>query len=146
MGYMIEQSLQNRLNREGIDRPAVTLITQVIIDKSDPQIADPSKFIGQFYTDEEADKFAKERGWVLKPDANRGWRRVVLSPQPISIVADRLYGDFLSCFQMLRSLGSGCGRRFCLPSPMPSLGGWHSIPIDNLKTSGYGLDCGLLFF
>ncbi len=86
MGYMIEQSLQNRLRTENIDRPVVTIITQVIVDRNDPQIADPSKFVGQFYTEEEAKEFAAETGWVVKKDANRGWRRVVPSPHPLSIV------------------------------------------------------------
>jgi carbamate kinase len=86
MGYMIEQSLQNRLRQEGIDRKIVTIITQVIIDRNDPQIANPSKYVGQFYTEAEAKEFAAETGWVMKKDANRGWRRVVPSPQPLSIV------------------------------------------------------------
>lgn len=79
MGYMIEQSLQNRLKKEGIERPVVTIISQVRVDQNDPQIADPSKFIGQFYTEEESRLFAREREWVMKKDANRGWRRVVPS-------------------------------------------------------------------
>ncbi len=86
MGYMIEQSLQNRLKKENIDRPVVTIITQIMIDPNDPQIAKPSKYIGQFYTEEDAKRYAKERGWVVKKDANRGWRRVVPSPQPLSVV------------------------------------------------------------
>jgi carbamate kinase len=86
MGYMIEQSLQNRLRKEGIDRPVITIITQIIVDKDDPQIADPSKFIGQFYTPEEAKRFKSERNWAMKKDANRGWRRVVPSPQPLSVI------------------------------------------------------------
>jgi carbamate kinase len=83
---MIEQSLQNRLRKEGIDRPVITIITQIIVDKDDPQIADPSKFIGQFYTPEEAKRFKSERNWAMKKDANRGWRRVVPSPQPLSVI------------------------------------------------------------
>ncbi|UCD93407.1 MAG: carbamate kinase [Candidatus Zixiibacteriota bacterium] len=86
MGYMIEQSLQNRIKKEGIDRSVVTIITQVIVDRDDPQISNPTKFIGQFYSEEEVKRFARERGWVVKKDANRGWRRVVPSPTPISVV------------------------------------------------------------
>ncbi|SYZ73163.1 Carbamate kinase [Candidatus Zixiibacteriota bacterium] len=86
MGYMIEQSLQNRLKKEGINRPVVTIITQIMIDPKDPQIARPSKFIGQFYSEEEAKQYAKEREWVVKKDSNRGWRRVVPSPQPLSVI------------------------------------------------------------
>jgi len=86
MGFMIEQCLKNRLQKEKIEREVVTLITQVIVDKNDPAIKNPSKFIGQFYLKEEAEKFAKERGWVVKKDSNRGYRRVVPSPIPKEIV------------------------------------------------------------
>jgi len=54
MGYMIEQSLQNRLKKENIDRPVVTIISQVIVDKDDPAVQNPTKYIGQFYSEEEA--------------------------------------------------------------------------------------------
>ncbi len=82
MGYMIEQSLQNRLRAEGIERDVVTIITQMLIDTNDPSAINPTKFIGQFYTEEEAKHYQTERGWKMKKDADRGWRRVVPSPIP----------------------------------------------------------------
>jgi carbamate kinase len=86
MGYMIAQSLYNRLLLEKLDREVVTIITQVIVDEDDPELADPKKYIGQFYSEEQAVSFQKEHGWVMKQDVNRGWRRVVGSPLPKSIV------------------------------------------------------------
>jgi carbamate kinase len=86
MGYMIEQSLQNKLRAEGIGRPVVTIITQMLVDKDDPAIETPTKFIGQFYTEEQAHQFERERGWIMKKDADRGWRRVVPSPTPLQAV------------------------------------------------------------
>ncbi len=86
MGYMIEQSLQNRLTIERIDRPVVTIITQIIVDEHDPAVQNPSKFIGQFYSEQEARNFEKTRGWQMKKDADRGWRRVVPSPTPLRVV------------------------------------------------------------
>ncbi len=86
MGYMIEQSLQNRLRAENIDRLVATIITQVLVDIKDPASTEPTKFIGQFYSEEEAQKFQKSRHWQMKKDANRGWRRVVPSPIPLQIV------------------------------------------------------------
>jgi carbamate kinase len=83
---MIEQSLQNVLRQQKIDLQVITIITQVVVDKDDPAIKNPSKFIGQFYTKEEAEKYARERGWTVKKDTNRGWRRVVPSPIPLEIV------------------------------------------------------------
>jgi carbamate kinase len=82
MGYMIEQSLQNRLHKEGVDRGVVTIVTQVLVDENDPSIKNPTKFVGQFYDYDEARRFAKERNWVVKKDSDRGWRRVVASPVP----------------------------------------------------------------
>jgi carbamate kinase len=86
MGYMIGQSLQNRLHREKIDRQVLTIVTQVVVDKNDPSVKNPSKFIGQFYTEHEAKSFKTERGWEVRSDGDRGWRRVVPSPIPLSIV------------------------------------------------------------
>ncbi len=86
MGYMIEQSLQNRLREEGIERPVVTIITQMLVDPKDPAISDPSKYIGQFYAEEEVKLLEETRGWQMKKDADRGWRRVVSSPMPLEAV------------------------------------------------------------
>jgi len=86
MGYMIEQSLQNRLNKEGIKREVVTIVTQVIVDQEDPSIKQPSKFIGQFYSRVEAKKLARQNGWVVREDRGKMWRRVVPSPIPLEIV------------------------------------------------------------
>jgi carbamate kinase len=86
MGDMIGQSLQNRLHREKIDRQVLTIVTQVVVDRNDPSVKNPSKYIGQFYSKEEAANFKTERGWDVKQDGNRGWRRVVPSPVPLTIV------------------------------------------------------------
>jgi carbamate kinase len=86
MGYMIEQSLENRLKKERIKRDVVTIVSQVIVDKDDASIKKPTKFIGQFYSKEEAKKLAKENGWVVKEDRGKMWRRVVPSPTPLEIV------------------------------------------------------------
>ncbi|HDL17938.1 MAG TPA: carbamate kinase [Bacteroidetes bacterium] len=86
MGYMIGQSLQNKLIRENIDREIVTLLAQVIVDRDDPSIRNPTKFVGPFFRKEDVEKFKKERGWTIREDPGRGWRRVVPSPKPIRIV------------------------------------------------------------
>ena len=86
MGYMIEQSLQNRLRAEKIDRPVVTVITQMLVSADDPAVANPTKYVGQFYDESTAREFAATRGWTVKRDADRGWRRVVPSPMPYGIV------------------------------------------------------------
>ncbi len=86
MGYMISQVLQGLLAARGAYQPVTTVLTQVLIDETDPSLTDPSKFVGPFYTEEEAKTLAEQRGWVVKKDSNRGWRRVVASPRPLKIV------------------------------------------------------------
>lgn len=87
MGYMIEQSLKNLLEDEGIDREVVSLVTQVLVDENDPALSNPTKFIGQVFSRGEAEQFIKVDGWSMKPINNgEKWRRVVGSPEPINIV------------------------------------------------------------
>ncbi len=87
MGYMIEQSLLNRMHGEGIEKQVASIVTQVLVDKDDPSLSDPSKFVGQSYPEYEAHRLAKLFGWTVKHDRARdGWRRVVGSPTPISVV------------------------------------------------------------
>ncbi|MFZ5434500.1 MAG: carbamate kinase [Calditrichota bacterium] len=86
MGYMIEQCLQNMLSKRGLDRDVVTIVSQVIVDPEDPALKNPTKYIGQFYTEEQAKNLAEAEGWSVKQDGARGWRRVVGSPQPLQIL------------------------------------------------------------
>jgi len=107
MGFMVEQCLQNRLQKERIEREVVAVITQVVVDKNDPAIKNPSKFIGQFYTKEEAESFAKERGWVMKKDSNRGYRRVVASPIPKEIVEKKTIKNLVEEGVVVIAAGGG---------------------------------------
>jgi carbamate kinase len=86
MGYMIQQSLQNKLYKRGIQREVATVLTQVIVDKHDPSILNPTKFVGPFLKQEEVEGIVRKRGWVVKEDPGRGFRRVVPSPIPLEIV------------------------------------------------------------
>lgn len=86
IGYQLQESLQNELHSMGIDKQVVTLVTQVEVDEDDPAFNSPSKPIGLFYTKEEANRIQQEKGYQFVEDAGRGYRRVVPSPQPISII------------------------------------------------------------
>ncbi len=86
IGYNIQGALQNRMNLLDIDRQVVTLVTQVVVDRDDQAFHNPSKPVGVYYSQSEAERIIKERGYTIKKDSNRGWRRVVPSPLPKEIV------------------------------------------------------------
>ena len=86
IGYHLQQGLGEALREAGIDKAAVTVLTQVVVDGADPGFQNPTKPIGPFYDEAEAQRIAGEKGWTLKEDAGRGWRRVVASPDPKRIV------------------------------------------------------------
>ncbi|MCE5202325.1 MAG: carbamate kinase [Synergistaceae bacterium] len=82
IGYQIQQCLRDALRNRNRNVPVVTLITQVIVDENDKAFENPTKPIGPFYSEEEAKRLQKEKGYTVKEDAGRGWRRVVASPTP----------------------------------------------------------------
>ena len=86
IGYHIQQSLKYALNSRNIDYPVLTVDTQIAVDREDRAFSEPTKPIGAFYTKEEADRLEAERGYVMKEDAGRGYRRVVASPKPKRII------------------------------------------------------------
>lgn len=86
IGYHLQQGLKHALNLRNRDIPVVTVATQVIIEENDPAFDDPTKPIGPFYTESEARAIVKEKGYIMKEDSGRGWRRVVASPVPRRIV------------------------------------------------------------
>tara|TARA_Y100001970_G_scaffold207450_1_gene252728 strand:- start:437 stop:1381 length:945 start_codon:yes stop_codon:yes gene_type:complete len=82
IGYMIQQTFQNILNQEKIDKEVVTLVTQVVVDPKHPSLKNPTKFVGKRFTKQEAEKRAKNMGWIVKEQDPGEWRRVVPSPDP----------------------------------------------------------------
>lgn len=86
IGYHIQQGLKLALEKRNKKLPVVSIITQVVVDKEDKAFQNPTKPIGPFYTEEEAKKLAEEKGYTVKEDAGRGYRRVVASPMPKRIV------------------------------------------------------------
>lgn len=86
IGYHLQQGLSEALHEADIARQAVTLLTQVVVDQNDPGFQHPTKPIGPFYTQQEAENIAADKGYTMREDAGRGWRRVVPSPDPKEIV------------------------------------------------------------
>jgi len=85
IGYHIQQALGKVLRKRGLDNQVATLVTQVVVDQNDPMFQNPTKPIGPFYTEDEAKAIAAEKGYTMKEDSGRGWRRVVASPLPVEI-------------------------------------------------------------
>ena len=86
IGYDLQNALREEMADRGIHKGVTTVLTQVEVDPDDPAFQNPTKPIGAFMTKEEAEAMAAERGYVVKEDAGRGYRRVVASPHPKSIV------------------------------------------------------------
>ncbi len=86
IGYALQQNIQNELRQRGVNKPVTTVITQVLVDRNDPAFKKPSKPIGGFMDQAEAQRRAEDMGWEVVEDAGRGWRRVVASPLPVEVV------------------------------------------------------------
>ncbi len=107
IGYMMQQLLQNELRRLGLERPVVTLVTQIVVGEQDPAFRRPTKPIGPFYNEEKARQLAREKGWTVVEDAGRGWRRVVPSPVPLEIVEIEAIRRLLKAGAIVIAAGGG---------------------------------------
>lgn len=107
IGYWLSQAIGNAFARERRHKKVVSVVTQVVVDKSDPAFRHPSKPIGQFYTAKEAVKLAKLKGWEMREDAGRGYRRVVPSPEPLDIVERREITTLVESGAIVIAVGGG---------------------------------------
>ena len=107
IGYHIQNALYNCLKQKGINKTVCTVISQVLVDPNDPLFQNPSKPIGSFYSKEEADRIAKEKGYIMREDAGRGYRRVVPSPLPIDIIEKESIKTLLNNGQVVICAGGG---------------------------------------
>lgn len=107
LGYLIQQCLVNELRRRGRPRGVVTVVTQVEVAADDAAFWAPDKPIGPFYAAEDAERLRAERGWQLLEDAGRGWRRVVPSPRPLSIIEQDIISYLLSGGFIVIAAGGG---------------------------------------
>ncbi|HEX3026637.1 MAG TPA: carbamate kinase [Clostridia bacterium] len=107
IGYHLQQTLKNAMVRRGIKKEIVTIITQTVVDKNDPAFQRPSKPVGSFYTKEQAKELETTRGYVMKEDANRGYRRVVPSPKPLEFVEEPIISALLDAGHLVISAGGG---------------------------------------
>ncbi|HSV56501.1 MAG TPA: carbamate kinase, partial [Magnetospirillaceae bacterium] len=106
IGYMVQQSLVNALIREGIRKSVVTVITQVVVDKDDPSMLNPTKYVGPFIRAEDVEE-CRAKGWIVREDPGRGHRRVVPSPVPVGIVETEVIRDLLTDGLVVIAAGGG---------------------------------------
>lgn len=106
MGYMIAQCLYNALHLAGVEKDVVTVVTQVEVDPKDPQMVNPNKYVGPFFKAEQVEA-CKAKGWVMKEDPGRGYRRVVASPSPIDVVEKATIKDLIDDGKVVIAVGGG---------------------------------------
>lgn len=107
IGYWLTQAIHNAFAKKNQRKKIATVISQVVVDRDDLAFKNPTKPIGQFYSEKEAKLLAKEKGWTVKEDAGRGWRRVVASPKPIDIVEKQAIIDLLKDGVIVVAAGGG---------------------------------------
>ena len=107
IGYHLQQAIQQELKARGVDKECAAIVTQVVVDANDPGFAKPTKPVGSFYTKEEADKIAAEKGFTFVEDAGRGYRRVVPSPIPQRIVELKVVEELVKAGDIVITVGGG---------------------------------------
>jgi carbamate kinase len=107
LGYQIQQALENEFRRRGVTQSVATVVTRTLVDRDDPAFKHPTKPIGQFYTRAEAEDRMRVEKWVMVEDAGRGWRRVVPSPNPISIIESGVVKHLVNAGYVVIAGGGG---------------------------------------
>ncbi len=107
IGYFLTQGFHDALEKHGIEKEIAVIMTRVMVDENDPAFKNPSKPIGPFYTEEEAKKLAREKGWHVIEDSGRGWRRVVPSPDPKEILEKEIIRMVIDSGNIAIAVGGG---------------------------------------
>lgn len=107
IGYHLQQAIQQELKSRGMEKECATVVTQVVVDEKDPGFQHPTKPVGSFYTKEEAEKIAEEKGFIFVEDAGRGYRRVVPSPIPKRIVELNVVDQLVRAGDIVITVGGG---------------------------------------
>ena len=107
IGYHLQNSIQNELKARGVQKSVATVVTQVVVDEKDPAFQHPSKPIGAFYSKEEAERIAAEKGYTMVEDAGRGYRQVVPSPKPVDVVEKDMVNTLIDAGHVVITVGGG---------------------------------------
>jgi carbamate kinase len=106
-GYHLQQAIGDVFAVRSVHQPVVTVVTQTVVDADDAAFQNPSKPIGPFYSGEEAEELRLQRGYIVKEDAGRGWRRVVASPKPVRIVEIEAIKTLIDSGAVVIAVGGG---------------------------------------
>ena len=107
IGYHLQNAIYSELKNRNIEKSVIALVTQSIVDENDPAFRNPSKPIGGFYSKEESEQLALEKGYTMIEDSGRGYRRVVPSPKPIDIVEKDIIKDIINAGHVVIAVGGG---------------------------------------
>jgi carbamate kinase len=107
MGYMIQQCLTAELMNRGLNHTVSTLISRSMVDEDDPAFDNPTKPVGPFFSEEEAEQMREEKGWEMIEDAGRGYRRVVYSPEPLRILEINAVRQLVEAQNVVITCGGG---------------------------------------
>ena len=107
IGYHLQQSIQRELRARGINKECASVVTQVVVDGNDSAFQKPTKPVGMFYSKEEAERIAEEKGFTFVEDAGRGYRRVVPSPKPCKIVELKVVEQLVKAGDVVITVGGG---------------------------------------
>jgi carbamate kinase len=107
IGYLLQQALELELRRHAINRPVITVLTQVVVAPDDPAFQNPTKPVGPFYSRAAAQEKTRVLNWNMVEDASRGYRRVVPSPLPLEIVEEDVIRKVLLMGMLVIAMGGG---------------------------------------
>lgn len=109
IGYMIERILRNVLTKHGIKKNVICIVTQVLVDASDPAFSDPQKRVGKIYSKEQAEELSLKKKWIFREEvkALNGFRRVVPSPVPVGVINESVIGDLARMGNIVIAAGGG---------------------------------------
>lgn len=107
IGYHLQNAIREELLNRGLKTPVATVVTQVIVDKDDDAFEKPSKPVGAFYSEEEAQRLKEEKGYIMVEDSGRGWRRVVPSPIPVDVAEKETVETLVENGHIVITVGGG---------------------------------------
>lgn len=109
IGYMIERMFRNVLNRHGINKNVICIVTQVQVDINDPAFKDPQKRVGKIYSGEQAEELSNKKGWIFREEVKLegGYRRVVPSPVPVSVINESIICNLARTGNIVIAAGGG---------------------------------------